>query len=114
MNTPSKQHILQQIAAIPAMERGKLSAYCFKERSGASGPYHKLQHWQSGKNQTRYIPADQLSAVETALAGYARYQQLTEEYAQLVITETRQNIGALKKSKSRWPSSSPRKRKSSN
>jgi hypothetical protein len=114
MNTPSKQHILQQIAAIPAMERGKLSAYSFKERSGAGGPYHKLQHWHTGKNHTRYIPVDELPAVEAALAGYDRYQQLTEEYAQLVIAETRQNIAASKKSKSHRPSSSPRKKKSSN
>lgn len=111
MNTPSKQHILQQIAAIPAMEQGKLCAYSFKDRSGASGPYHKLQHWQDGRNHTRYIPADQLPSVEAALAGYARYQQLTQQYAQLVITETRQNISALKKSKSPQPSSSPRKKK---
>lgn len=114
MNTPSKQHLLQQIAAIPAMERGKLSAYSFKERSGAAGPYHKLQHWHNGKNQTRYIPADELATVEAALAGYARYQQLTEEYAQLVIEETRQNLAASKKSISRRPSSSPKRRKSSN
>jgi hypothetical protein len=113
MNIPSKQHLLQQIAAIPAMERGKLSAYSFKERSGVAGPYHKLQQWHNGKNQTRYVPAEELPAVEGALAGYARYQQLTQEYAQLVIAETRQNIAASKKSKSHRPSSSPRKRKSS-
>ena len=82
------------------MERGKLSAYSFKERSGAAGPYHKLQHWQDGKNHTRYVPADELPAVEAALAGYAQYQQLTEQYAQLVIAETRQSIAASKKSKS--------------
>ena len=43
MNTPAKQQLLQQIAAIPAMERGTLSAYSFKERSGHSGPYYKLR-----------------------------------------------------------------------
>jgi hypothetical protein len=100
MSTLSKRHILQQIAVIPAMERGKLSTYSFKERSGLAGPYHKLQHWQEGKNHTRYVPADELPAVEAALAGYAQYQQLTERYAQLVIAETRQNLAASKKSKS--------------
>ncbi len=112
MNSPSKQQLLQQIAAIPAMERGKLSPYSFKERSGVSGPYHKLQHWEHGKNKTRYIPADQLPAVEAALAGYAQYEQLTEQYAQMVIEETRQNIAAQKKSKSHPRSSWPKKRKS--
>ena len=70
-NPPPKEQILQRIAAIPAMERGKLSTYSFKERSGLTGPYHKLQHWQNGKNSTRYIPADELDTVQAALAGQA-------------------------------------------
>jgi hypothetical protein len=114
MNTLNKQQILQQIAAIPAMERGKLSAYSFKDRSGLAGPYHKLQYWQAGKNHTRYVPADELPAVETALAGHAQYQQLIEQYAQLVIAETRQNIAGSKKSKSHQRSFLPKKRKSNN
>lgn len=97
MNTSTKQHLLQQIAAIPAMERGKLSAYSFKERSGHSGPYYKLQSWQEGKNLTRYVPADELTAVQAALDGYARYEELTRQYAELVIAETRQNIAGAKK-----------------
>jgi hypothetical protein len=98
MNHRNKQQLLQRIAAIPAMERGKLSAYSFHERSGVAGPYHKLQHWQDGKNHTRYVPAEDLPALQAALAGYAQYQQLTEQYAQLVIAETRRNMTALKKS----------------
>ena len=112
MSSPTKEQLLQQIAAIPAMERGKLSAYSFKERSGTGGPYHKLQHWENGKNQTRYVPADEVSAIQAALEGYAQYQQLTEQYAQIVIEETRQDIGAQKKSPSRPRSSRLRKRKS--
>lgn len=96
------------------MERGKLSEYSFSERSNASGPYHKLQRWQDGKNHTRYVPAEELPAVQTALAGYAQFRQLTEQYADLVIGETRQNIAGSKKNPSRPKSSSPKKRKSSN
>lgn len=114
MNQPDKTHLLQQIAAISAMERGKLSEYSFSERSNASGPYHKLQRWQDGKNHTRYVPAEELPAVQTALAGYAQFRQLTEQYADLVIGETRQNIAGSKKNPSRPKSSSPKKRKSSN
>jgi hypothetical protein len=98
MNHRNKKQLLQRIAAIPAMERGKLSAYSFLDRSGVAGPYHKLQHWQDGKNHTRYVPAEDLPALQAALAGYAQYQQLTEQYAQLVIAETRRNMTALKKS----------------
>ena len=112
MTNPTKQQLLNQIAAIHSMERGKLSAYSFKERSGASGPYHKLQHWEGGQNKTRYVPAEELPAVKAALAGYTQYQQLTEQYARLVIDETRQNIADLKKSTSRPRSSWPRRKKS--
>jgi hypothetical protein len=114
MNNLNKQQILQQIGAIPTMERGKLSDYSFKARSGVTGPYHKLQQWQEGKNHTRYVPAEELPAVEAALAGYAQYQQLTEEYANLVIAETRQAIAGSKKRKSHRRSVLPKKRKSSN
>ena len=114
MKQPNKSRLLEQIAAIPTMERGKLSPYRFKERSNASGPYHKLQRWQDGKNHTRYVSADELPAVQTALAGYSQFRQLTDQYADLVIQETRQNIAGSKKKKSHPKSSWPRKRKSSN
>src|SRR5207247_9927276 len=99
MTSPDKSRLLQQIAAIPAMERGKLSDYSFKERPGTSGPYHKLQHWREGKNHTRYVSAQELPTVQSALAGYAQYRQLTEQYADLVIEETRQQIAGSKKKK---------------
>lgn len=114
MNQPDKTRLLAQIATIPAMERGKLSRYTFKQRSSASGPYHKLQRWQDGKNHTRHVSADELPAVQGALAGYAQFRQLTEQYADLVIQETRQGIALSKKNQSHPKSSSRRKKKSSN
>lgn len=114
MNQPEKTRLLEQIAAIPAMERGKLSHYTFKERASASGPYHKLQRWQNGKNHTRHVSAHELPAVQSALAGYAQFRQLTQEYADWVIEETRQNIAGSKKNQSRPKSSSRRKKRSSN
>jgi hypothetical protein len=112
MNPPNKTRLLQQIAAIPAMERGTLCPYSFKERSGVSGPYHKLQHWQDGKNHTRYVSAQELPAVQAAVAGYALYRQLTGQYADLVVEETRQSITGSKKNKSPRKSSWPRTKKS--
>ena len=108
MNQPGKTRLLEQMAAIPAMERGKLSPH-------SSGRHQKLQCWQEGRNHTRHVPADELPALQSALAGYAQYRQLTEEYADLVIQETRQNIAAAKKKHPARPrSSSRRKKKSSN
>ncbi len=113
MSQLDKPQILRQIAAIPAMERGKLSAYSL-ERSGAGGPYYRLQRWENGENHTRHVPAEVVPAVQAALAGYAQYQQLTEQYAELIIAETREHIADLKKNRSRPRSVSPKKRKSSN
>jgi len=110
MNPSTKQQLLQRIAAVSAMERGKLSTYSFKERAGAAGPYHKLQHWENGKNTTRYVPVDEVCEVQAALAGYAQYEQLTQEYAQLVIAETRQNIAAKKRANPTGDPPGPRRR----
>ncbi len=106
MNQPEKTRLLEQIAAIPAMERGKLSLH-------SSGRHYKLQSWQQGKNHTRHVPAEQLPAVQSALAGYAQYRQLTEQYADLVIEQTRQNIAGAKKKNPSRPKSSWRKNKKS-
>ena len=107
MNQLEKTRLLEQIAAIPAMERGKLSLH-------SSGRHHKLQCWQEGRNHTRHVPADELPAVQSAMAGYAQYRQLTEQYAQLVIQETRQNIAGAKKKNPSHPKSSWRRNKKSN
>lgn len=112
MSQLAKPQILRQIAAIPAMERGKLSAYSPPEGSGVTGPYHKLQAWENGKNHTRHVPAEQRPAVAAALAGYAQFQDLTTQYAELVITETRQSLADAKKKPRRRPVFSPKSRKS--
>lgn len=106
MNQLQKTRLLQQIAAIPTMERGKLSPH-------SSGRHQKLQCWQEGKNHTRHVSADELPAVQSARAGYAQYRQLTEQYADLVIRETRQHIADAKKKNPSRPKSSWRRRKKS-
>ena len=68
MKPSDKTRLLQAIAAIPAMEPGKLSAFSIPGRSAAAGPYHKLQHWRDGKNHTRHVPAGELAAVQAAAA----------------------------------------------
>ncbi len=112
---PTDRHdLLQQIAAISTMERGKLSTYSPNAGPAAAGPYFKLQRWENGENHTRHVPSEDVPAVEAALAGFAQYKQLTEQYAQLVITETRAHIADSKKNCSRPRSFSPKKKKSNN
>jgi hypothetical protein len=62
---------------------------------------------------TRYVPREQVAAVQEAIEGYQRFESLTQQYAQQVIDQTRQAIAAGAKKKART-SSSPRMRKSSN
>ena len=108
VNNLTTASILQQISTIQSMERGKLSV--IKESS--SGPFYKLQARENGKNVTRYVPRENVPAVQEALQGYQRFQELTERYAQLKIEETRAAIAAgSKKNPSPRQSSSHRKRK---
>ncbi len=113
MSQSDKQHILRQIAGITAMERGKLSAFSFDDRPGAAGPYYRLQRWANGKNHSRHVPAEEVPAVQAAVDGYAQFQQLTEQYADLVVAETRHNLAGLKKNRSSRSSSSPKRKRSS-
>jgi hypothetical protein len=102
--------LLQQIAKIQTMERGKLSV--IKESS--AGPFYKIQAREQGKNLTRYVPREQVAAVQEAIEGYQRFESLTQQYAQQVIDRTRQAIAAGSKKKAQLrTSSSPRMRKSS-
>src|SRR6266542_2393335 len=87
--------LLQEIAGIQTMERGTLSV--IKESS--AGPFYKIQAREDGKNLTRYVPREQVAAVQEAIHGYQRFESLTEQYAQRVIAQTRQTIAADSKKK---------------
>jgi hypothetical protein len=96
----------QQIAQIKRMERGKLTVMS----QGPEGPHYKLQAWENGKNVSRHISRDQADAVRDALKGYEKFQNLTQEYAQDVIDQTRAELAAHSKKKiynlrrkSSWP-----------
>jgi len=117
MNTPlTPQALLEQLLEIQTMEHGSLCVV----GTGPNGPYYNLNSWEKGKNQCRYLPKDKVPKVQQAIEGYHKYQQLTEQYAQHVIEQTRAqlNIGVKKKSSpspanSRPQSARPKNRKSS-
>lgn len=111
MNSKSNsQDLLNQIAQIQQMERGKLCVM----REGPDGPYYNVQCWEKGKNVARYVPRDQAQAVEQAIKGYQKFGELTEQYAEQIIEKTRAELAAgLKKRKPPRPKSSgPKNRKS--
>ncbi len=102
----------QHVAQIKRMERGKLTVMS----QGPEGPHYKLQAWENGKNVSRHVSRDQADAVQDALGGYQKFQNLTEQYAQAVIDQTRVELAAHSKKKIynlRRKSSWPKTRKSS-
>ena len=74
--------ILVRMSQIPKMERGKICR--LKGR-----PHYNHQTWQDGKNVVRYVPANDVEALQDAIDGYRLFMELAEEYAQKVILRTR-------------------------
>jgi hypothetical protein len=115
MNPPlTAQALLEQILKIERMEHGSLCVI----GQGPKGPYYNLNSWEDGQNQCRYLSQDKAPAVQQAIEGYQKYQQLTEQYAQQIIEQTRAELEIGVKKKLRRPhpprpkSSSPKTRKS--
>jgi len=107
MNTLiTPQALIQQILLIQRMEHGSLSII----RHGPNGPYYSLNSWENGKNCCRYLPQDKVPEVQEAIEGYHQYQQLTQQYAQQIIEQTRAqlNIGIKKKPQPNPKSSRPK------
>lgn len=101
-NQQRRQGILRQMKSITRMERGTL---CIQSRGPSAPPFHKLQCWHQGKNHTRYVPAEEIPALEEALAGYQRFQPLAEEFVDLTVALTRQDraVGCKKNSRRSKP-----------
>src|SRR5437764_13301353 len=107
MNTPlTPQVLIEQILQIQRMEHGSLSII----RQGPNGPYYSLNSWEDGKNRCRYLPQDKVPEVQQAIEGYHKYRQLTEQYAQQMVEQTRArlDIGVKKKPQSNPANSLPK------
>ena len=83
------QALLKEIAAIRSMERGTLCRL-------RSGPYFNHQTWKDGHNHVRYVPQADVPALQEAIAGYRRFLDLTRQYADLVIEQSRASRSAKK------------------
>lgn len=94
-NNLSPKEVLKQISEIQDMEPGKLCVI----REGPDGPYYNLQCRENGKTVTRYVSQDQAELVAAHTANYQKYLALVDQYAQLVIEQTRtERIAGIKKS----------------
>ena len=97
-NQQRRDQILQEMNTLTRMERGKL---CLQSRGSGTAPFYKLQSWHQGKNHTRYVPAAEVPALQEALAGHQRFQELAEEFVTLTVVQTRQAAAADRKKNSR-------------
>lgn len=78
----TRQTILQRMAAIDRMERGKLCPM-------RGGRYYNLQSWTEGRNVVRYVRASEVRSVRQAVEGYITFMDLAKRYADLVVRDTR-------------------------
>ena len=81
-STTSLRRILERMARIERMERGKVCKMAGRE-------HYNHQTWRNGRNVVRYVKADQAASLREAIAGYRRFAQLAEAYADEVIRRTR-------------------------
>lgn len=81
--TRKMQRLLERMASIEWMERGKLC-----QMTGR--PHYNHQTWQDGRNVVRYVRADEVVALQEAIEGYRLFMSLAEQYADEVIRRTRQ------------------------
>jgi len=108
MKDLSPAQILQQIAQIHRMEPGKLCVI----GQGPNGSYYNLQCRQGGRNVSRYVPADQVQLAAQNTSNYEKFEGLVDQYAQIIVEQSRSERLAGSKKKTRPSSSSPRKKKS--
>ncbi len=91
-HTQKMKRLLERMAAIEHMERGKLC-----QMSGRQ--YHNLQVWRNGRNEVRYIPAQEVPETKKEIAGYQLFCKLAEQYADEVVRISRRERESIKRRK---------------
>ena len=90
--TKKMRQLLERISTIERMERGKLCKMTDKE-------HYNHQTWSNGKNEVRYVPANEVAELKKDIAGYQQFIKLTEQYADEIIRKSRRTRAKKKKNK---------------
>lgn len=84
MNASRKaQALFDRMSAIKRMERGKLCRL-------AGRNHYNLQAWHKGRNEVRYVRAEEREAVQEAIDGYRLFKNLVQQYVDEVVKQTRE------------------------
>ena len=120
MTSPTVQQersrILEEMAHLDHLIRGHVSQQTYRKKRGdetlTQGPYFLLQRRENGKNNCQRVGAEELEAITTGVAAYARFQELTQRYALLTeqMTWNEQSAGVKKKFRRFWRASSRKRR----
>lgn len=84
------KRLLERMAAIERMERGKLCRMTGR-------PHYNHQTWRNGRNEVRYVPASEAVALQKAIEGYQLFIKLAERYADEVVRLTRRERNKRKR-----------------
>ncbi len=120
-DSPLRQTLLDQIAAITTMLPGTLAEE-YREHPSPDGrgivrlgPYFKHQVWQDGRNVSRRIPAAEAVSLKLDIEEAKRFHQLTDQLAQFNMEHTfalraaqATAAGVITEKKTSKPSASPR------
>ena len=111
MKSPiTPQSLLRDLAQLQHLDRGSVSVL----RQGPNGPYYNHQCYENGRNVSRYVPAEQVAELQAAITNHHRFQQLVQQYVELLVQQTRAQRQAGSKKKTPRPTSSwPKTKKSS-
>jgi hypothetical protein len=90
--TRKTQRLLERMAGIERMERGKICPMTGR-------PHYNHQTWQDGRNAVRYVRAEEVASLQEAIEGYNLFCKLAEEYVDEIIRRTREERAKMKKRK---------------
>ena len=103
-----RQQILQEMEQIQSMELGSIQEESRPSQHNPDqtvGPYFKHQVWESGRNRTRRIPAEQVAPLVQAIGSRKRFEQLAGEFIDTTVAMTRAQGSPLAESKKNATSS---------
>ena len=91
-HTKKMKRLLERMAGIERMERGKLCQM-------GGRPHYNHQTWRDGKNVVRYVPKEEVAELKKDIAGSQLFTKLAGQYADEVIRASRREREKKKRSR---------------